>query len=77
MTTEVEEAAVTCIYCGCTEAEPEVDGTYGYWHCPECDGDFGYRSLAPSGPVCAAGLPVRPAEAPETVFLGAIGRRPE
>jgi hypothetical protein len=78
---DIEDASVTCVYCGSTDAEPEQDGEFGYYSCLDCGGDFLYRRLAPDGPVCAAGLPIAPAaEQPDSapVFLGAtITRRQE
>lgn len=86
---DVEDASATCVYCGFPGAEPEQDGEFGYFSCPDCGGDFGYRRLAPDGPVCAAGLPIvmtgsATGESPVNteehppVFLGpTISRRPQ
>lgn len=73
------EESQECIVCHLAKAEPEQDGDFLYYTCPECGSSFGYRRIEPDGPVCAAGLPLAAPRAGDSpVFLGqTISRRPE
>ena len=73
--------SVLCVICQAGIAEPEQEGDLLFFTCPECGSLFGYRQAEPSGPVCAAGLPVSiradPAQLPgvATIDTGAEQRK--
>lgn len=77
MATPWVEEAVACIYSPCTgRAEPEQDGEFRYYACPDCGGEFGYQRVQQDGETCQLGLKVI-TETAAPVFIGSIGRRPE
>jgi hypothetical protein len=63
---------------------PEADGDLRYYACPECGMEFGYEQVRQDAGACQIGIPeevrraasIAPAQDPQPVFLGTIGRRP-
>jgi hypothetical protein len=65
-------------------AEPESDGELRYYACARCGYEFGYQMARQDAGTCSLGVPeairraasIEPAQEPQPVFLGTIGRRP-
>jgi hypothetical protein len=66
-------------------AEPESDGELRYYACTTCGFEFGYEMTRQSEGTCQLGISeevrraasIAPAQEPQPVFLGTIGRRTE